>query len=327
MAESGDGLGRWLAGRRGDWRRLEQLLDNQAGRPGDDAEDVLALLDHTRALGKDVSLARVAIPDSPVRGYLEALYNRAYQATHERPRNWRADLVRLYRDEVPATVAAMKGTIAAAIALFLLSALAGWWLVDAYPELAALVASPEMINHVQQGQLWTDDLLNILPSSLLSLSITTNNITVALTAFVLGTLYGLGTLYIVLLNGLMLGGIFAFTARYDLAERLFTFVVAHGVVELSVICIAAAAGVGLGEALIRPGDQSRVAAFQQAVARAGRLLAVVVPALVGAGLIEGYISPDPSFPLWFRVAVGLSYGVLLWLVLSGRIWRLFGRTT
>jgi uncharacterized membrane protein SpoIIM required for sporulation len=105
-----------------------------------------------------------------------------------------------------------------------------------------------------------------------------------------------------------------------MAGRLFNFVVAHGVVELSVICLAGAAGIQLGNALVHPGLKTRTAAFRDAVKQAGTLLPVVVVFLVGAGIIEGYISPDDRFPLGARVTVGVAYGVLLWSVLSGRIW-------
>ena len=88
-----------------------------------------------------------------------------------------------------------------------------------------------MIDKVQGGVLWTDNLLNIMPSALLSVSIFTNNIVVTLTAVSLGVLYGLGTIYIMGLNGLMLGGIFAFTAQYGMAGRLFEFVTSHGFVD------------------------------------------------------------------------------------------------
>jgi uncharacterized membrane protein SpoIIM required for sporulation len=159
-----------------------------------------------------------------------------------------------------------------------------------------------------------------MPSSVLSIQIMANNIMVSLFAFALGALYGLGTLYIISLNGFMLGGVFAFTAKYDMAGRLFNFVVAHGVVELSVICLAGAAGIQLGNALVHPGLKTRTAAFRDAVKQAGTLLPVVVVFLVGAGIIEGYISPDDRFPLGARVTVGVAYGVLLWSVLSGRIW-------
>jgi len=85
-----------------------------------------------------------------------------------------------------------------------------------------------------------------------------------------------------------------------------------------VVCLAGAAGILLGEALIRPGQRPRAEAFRHAVGQAGKLLAVAIPFLVGAGLIEGYISPDPAYPLPFKLALGLAYGALFWWVLAGR---------
>jgi len=73
-------------------------------------------------------------------------------------------------------------------------------------------------------------------------------------------------------------------------------------------------------ALVHSGLKTRMAAFRDAVKHAGTLLPVVVVFLVGAGVIEGYISPDDRYPLIVRVVVGLGYGILLWAVLSGRIW-------
>ena len=96
--------------------------------------------------------------------------------------------------------------------------------------------------------------------------------------------------------------------------------IAHGVVELSVICIAATAGISLGEALARPGSRSRARAFQTAVIEAGQVLVVCVLFLIGAGIIEGYVSPDDSYPLAARVVIGCAYGFLLLVVMSG-VWR------
>ena len=129
--------------------------------------------------------------------------------------------------------------------------------VATYPELASLFASEDMINDASRGELWTDNLLNVVPSSMLVISILSNNVAVSLFAMCLGVFYGLGTIYIISMNGLMLGGIFAMTAQYNLATRLFEFVVAHGIVELSVICVAGAIGVSLGTSIARPGNQTR----------------------------------------------------------------------
>jgi uncharacterized membrane protein SpoIIM required for sporulation len=119
----------------------------------------------------------------------------------------------------------------------------------------------------------------------------------------------------------MLGGVFAFTAQHGLALRLFEFVCAHGFVELSVIFIAGAVGASLGEALARPGHLTRAAAFHAATARGARLMFVCVVFLVGAGVIEGYISPNPGVPLPVRLAVGLGYLALFMLVLTGAVGR------
>lgn len=311
----------WLRRRVSDWKRLGELLNQQRDRAGESYADVIELIDRFRSLGRDLSLARALMPESNLCRELESLFLRAHESVFRRPSKLNAQLVELFRDEVPRVFHDMRSTIWITVTLFIGTGLLGWLLVSFNPELASLFASEEMIEKVQRGELWTDGILNIVPSSVLSVRIMANNIIVSLFAFALGALYGLGTIYIIALNGFMIGGIFAFTAKYDMAGRLFNFVIAHGVVELSVICLAGAAGIQLGNALVHPGLKTRMVAFRDAVKHAGALLPVVVVFLVGAGIIEGYISPDDSYPLVARAIVGVGYGVLLWAVLSGRIWR------
>ncbi len=180
----------------------------------------------------------------------------------------------------------------------MLAVLAGYALVQTYPELIALFASPDLIATVERGQLWTEGLLNIVPSSVLSVQILTNNIVVSLFAYCAGFLFGLGTLYILGLNGLMLGAVFAFVSQHGLGQQLLSFIVAHGCVELSVMCLSGAAGAAVGEALIRPGEAARIESFRIAALHSGKLLVACALLLVGAGAIEGYVSPDPRFAPW-----------------------------
>ncbi len=312
---------KWLEGRVPEWQRLSALVSMQRDRQGEEIEETLELVQRFRGLARDLSLARALAPEGRLTRELEALFLRAHEAVYRRPANLSQQLRELFQDQVPAVMRELRAAMTATVALFVVSVLAGWWLITTYPELAALFASETMIEMVQRGELWTDDLLNVIPSSVLSVSIMANNIAVSLTAFALGSLYGLGTIYIIGLNGLMLGGIFALTAQHDLAGRLFSFVIAHGVVELSIVCLAGAAGIHLGEALARPGMRTRSEAFRCAVTQAAKLLPVCVLFLVGCGFIEGYVSPDERYSLVERGVVGLSYAVLFWLVLSGRLWR------
>jgi uncharacterized membrane protein SpoIIM required for sporulation len=107
-----------------------------------------------------------------------------------------------------------------------------------------------------------------------------------------------------------------------LAGDLLKFVTAHGVVELSVICLAGAAGTMLGEALIRPTHPTRRESFQHAATKVSRLLLLCALLLIGCGFIEGYLSPDPDFPMISRVVVGFGYGIVMIGALTG---HLFGR--
>jgi uncharacterized membrane protein SpoIIM required for sporulation len=318
VSQAGDqALRSWLERRVGKWQRLATLANRlTANRAGEVAEAV-EMAEGYRSVARDLALARRVMPQSRTRVALESLYADLHAGLHRPPHHWVGDLVRLLRDEVPAVMRALRGHLVWVVLLFVLSAAAGAWLVHTYPELVALVASEEMIENVEEGELWTDQLLNVVPSSVLSIEILANNIMVTLFAFAVGVFFGLGTFYIIGLNGLMLGAIFVFTAQHDLALRLFKFIVAHGLVELSVICIAGAAGVGLGEALVRPGTHSRREAFQLASTRIGKLLVPCALLLIGCGIIEGYVSPDPDFPLWSRVIIGVSYWFLMVALLRG----------
>jgi uncharacterized membrane protein SpoIIM required for sporulation len=223
----------------------------------------------------------------------------------------------LLRDDIPAITRRLIPHICWATAIFLLTISAGYAAVRQDPELIGLFASPELIASVERGQLWTQGLLNIVPSCILSLQVLTNNIVVSLSAYCAGFLFGLGTLYILGLNGLMLGAVFAFTSLHGLGHALVRFIVAHGCVELSVMCLSGAAGAAVGEALVRPSHSSRMESFRLAARESGKLVAACVLLLVGCGIIEGYISPDPRFPFWVRLGIGVGYWVFMLALLGG----------
>jgi uncharacterized membrane protein SpoIIM required for sporulation len=299
------------------WKNAAARMRRLAGGKTNDAADALSMADDYRMLAHDVAKIRRLLPDSRAREYLETAYAQAHASLHRPAWHPGHAILSLFRDEIPAVVSWLRPHIIWATALFILTVIAGYWMVHTYPDLIALFASPELIATVERGQLWTEGLLNVVPSSVLSLQILTNNIVVSLFAYCAGFLFGLGTLYILGLNGLMLGAVFAFTSLHGLGDDLFTFVVAHGCVEISVMCLSGAAGAAVGEALIRPGDGTRAESFQRAALRSGKLILACVLLLVGSGVIEGYVSPNPVFPLWTRIVIGVIYWVLMIVVLNG----------
>ena len=304
-------------------RQAEARARRLARGRSDDAADATLLADDYRLLAHDLARVRMLMPDSRTREYLEAAYARAHATLHHGAWRIGSALLTLFRDEIPAAVRWLRPYILWSTVIFVLAVIGGYALVRRYPELIALFASPDLIATVERGQLWTEGVLNIVPSSVLSVQLLANNIVVSLFAYCAGFLFGLGTLYILGLNGLMLGAVFAFVSRHGLGEQLFGFIVAHGCVELSVMCLSGAAGAAVGEALIRPAQGERVESFRIAALRSGKLLLACALLLVGAGILEGYVSPDPRFALWARIAIGVSYWLFMVALLSGWLfgWR------
>jgi len=313
---------KWLEDRLPVWRDVAAKLDAvERGRYAE-PEKVVKVIAAYPEIARDLAVARSEAPRGPLTRSLEQIYLELHRSIFRSPGRWRHDVAALFVSEAAEIAGSLRWHIVWVTALFFASASAGAWLINQYPELVGLFASEAMIEQVQSGRLWTEGLLNVAPSSLLAVQIFTNNIFVSLFAVVVGIFYGLGTAYIIGMNGLMLGAVFSYTAQHGLAEQLFEFIAAHGFVELSVIMVAGACGVSLGEALARPGRETRVQAFQRASMRAAKLMVVCCTFLVGAGLIEGYISPNPSYSLPFRLCIGLGYLALLVVVLSGALSRL-----
>jgi len=305
-------------------RRMRERA--QALHPrGSDVDDALAVVDDYRNLARELGTARAraTTPASPELEHLEAAYAELHGNVQRPPRRFWLILWSVFRDQVPAAMYAIRWHLLAVTLLFVISAVAGFTLIYNYPDLIAMSASPQLIATVERGELWTDSMLNVIPSAVHSVNILTNNIVVSVFAFCSGIIFGLGTFYIVGLNGFSLGAIFALTAQHGLAGRLFDFVVAHGCVELSCICISGAAGSYLGEALIRPGAHTRGEAFRLATREGIRILVAVTLLLLICGFIEGYVSPDQEIPRWARVTIGVGYWIFMILMLRGYV---FGRS-
>lgn len=310
------GLRRYLLARRSDWEKLGRIEAD--ARPRElTLEQGEELMTGYRQLSRDVASVRRDQPGTRLALQLESLYRRLHRRLYAPFEPARARAGALLRHEVPASAQRLLPALRVVALIFLGAAGAGALLVWAFPELVTLFANEEMVRGVQDGELWTEKVFSVTPGSVLAAGIATNNIVVTLTAWVLGVLYGLGTLYIIGLNGLLLGSLFAYTAQFGLADELGFFVLAHGPAELSIIAIGGAAGLRLGEALARPGQRSRAEAFREVVHDTGRVFLVCVPFLVACGVVESLVSPDPRFGWWSRGLMGASLALLLWRTLFG----------
>jgi len=176
----------------------------------------------------------------------------------------------------------------------------------------------ELIPMIERQELWTNIAIQERPYA--SAFIMRNNIQVAILAFGGGILAGILTLGLMIFNGLLLGGVTGLTIRHNVGFELWTFVIGHGVIELSVIFIAGGSGLMLGWALLQPGLLRRRDALTVAARKSVRLIVGCIPLLVIAGVIEGFISPAESIPWAVKWGTGLISGVILYsyLLLTGR---------
>lgn len=272
----------------------------------------LALL--YRQTAADLSTAREHRVDAQLAGYLNQLLGRAHNLIYSGSARSRRGILDFYRRTFPQVFRATWHYTAAATGLFLIGGLAGMALALADPGFQRFLLGGEMMDTIERREMWTHGILAVKP--LASSAITTNNLSVAFAAFAMGMTAGIGTAWIMLLNGVLIGVIGVACLRSGLSLSLWSFVAPHGALELPAIFIAGAAGLLLGRGLLDPGTLPRREAIIEAGGRAVRLLLGVIPLLLIAGAVEGFVSPVPISPAT-KFVIGGSIFVLLILYLTG----------
>jgi uncharacterized membrane protein SpoIIM required for sporulation len=142
----------------------------------------------------------------------------------------------------------------------------------------------------------------------------TNNLSDSFVTFAGGIVFGLGTLFSLFQNGMMLGVIGVACHQYGMSILLWSFVAAHGSLELPSILIAGGAGLRLGHAMLFPGALRWKDSVAQGGLEATRLVSGIIPLLVIAGCLEGFFSPSHA-PIWLKFTIGGMLFTLLnlWL--------------
>ncbi|HDS0951257.1 TPA: stage II sporulation protein M [Stenotrophomonas maltophilia] len=275
-----------------------------------------------RRLCQQLALARE-------RGYSPQLVQRLQQLMQQGhsvlyrtpPVRWRRALEFLVAD-FPMLVRSQARSMWAALAVFALPALGCFAMVQLFPDTVHLLMSSDQIAEMERmynpaaERLGRDSGTDWMMFGYYIM----NNISIALRTFASGLLAGVGTLFVLLFNGITMGAVAGHLQNVGSGDPFWRFVVGHAAFELTAIVIAGGAGLQLGMKLLAPGRRRRLDALVEGGRIGARLCLGVAFMLLVAAFVEAFWSSIAQIPAWgkYSVAGVLWAGVLLWLWRGGR---------
>ncbi len=300
-----------------DWQRLQALVDKRRGRGRLSAAEAWEMGYLYRAVTSDLALARRDYQGQRVTRFLNQLLTQAHSLIYQQDTaNLRA-LLRYFTQVIPRTFRRAGWFTLAAVLLFAVPAIVGYGLTFTNPDVARPLGLEAERASLANARTWTDIPLQERPYA--SAFIMGTNIRVSILAFAGGVSFGLFTVYLLATNGLVIGAVLGLTAHYDMSHVLLDFIIAHSVVELSVIFFAGGAGLVIGWALLNPGPYRRRDSLVVAARRVVPLVVLAIPLLVFSGLLEGFLSPSAAdFAVKVLAAVGSGLALYIYLLLAGR---------
>jgi len=309
---------RWLEKRKPYWSRLESLVDrsNKGGISALDHRELQELGLLYRQTASDLATVREDVTSHQLSFYLYQLLGRAHNLIYMGHRQKISGLVRFYAQTFPQVFRETFRQTFLAFLIFIVTGVATWALTIHDPTFAHRMLGPHMMDTIEKKEMWTQSIVTIKP--LAASSIMTNNLSVSFTTFALGITAGIGTIWMMAVNGMLIGVIGAATWQAGMALQLWSFVAPHGVLELPAIFIAGGAGLEIARGMLFPGLLPRRESLALAGGRAARLVLGIVPILVIAGIIEGFLSPSGiAKSLKFLLAAVLFAALITYLTRRG----------
>jgi uncharacterized membrane protein SpoIIM required for sporulation len=288
----------FVAAHQAEWDRLDRLVRRRRRLSGDEVDELVSTyqratthLSQLRSAGQDPALtARLSTQLARARSAISGAHAPAWRSVG-------AFAVVSF----PAMVYRVRWWwLGTAVASLLLALVSGWWIArspDVQASLLSKSAAADLVNHQFRNY------YSQYAATSFAFKVWTNNVWVAAEALIFGVLLGLPTLYVLLNNALNLGIDGGLMIGHGKTAEFFGLILPHGMLELSAVFLAAAAGLRLGWAIIDPGPRPRA----RALAEEGRAtitiaLGMIVVLLI-SGVIEAFVTPSP-LPTWARILIG-----------------------
>ncbi len=273
------------------WKSVEAALNKESKDPDQLKEAFIQITD-------DLSYARTFYPNRSVRVYLNNLAQQIFYSIYKSKRTGQNRFIKFWTDELPHLVFQSKKAFQLSLGIFVLAFLIGAFssamdiefprviLGDYYVDMTIenIESGDPMAVYKQKGEFD------------MSLGITLNNLLVAFRTFVLGVFFAIGSIAIMLYNGIMVGAFQYFFYEKGVFWESFLTIWTHGTLEISAIIIAGAAGMTMGSGLVFPGTYTRLQAFLMSARRGMKIMIGITPIIILAGIIEGYLTRYTETP-------------------------------
>jgi len=277
------------------WREFEGVLDATQRDP-DQLNDLFI------QVTDDLSYSRSFYPNRSVRVYLNGLGQRIFGIIYKVRRSRGQQLADFWLDELPQLIHESKQAFRLSFFVFFVSLLIGGLSCAMDEDFATVILGERYVEMTLENIRSGDPMAVYKAKGAFSMSfaITLNNLYVTLLIFVMGVFFSLGSVAILVANGIMIGAFQYFFIKEGLFLESFLTIWTHGAIEVSCIVIAGAAGMTLGQGLIFPGSYSRMQAFQRSARRGIKILLSIAPLIILAGFIEGFLTRLTETPPLIR---------------------------
>lgn len=277
------------------WKDFERVLDGQYKDPEKLKNLFIQVTD-------DLSYSRTFYSNRSVRVYLNNLAQRVFFSIYKSKKSPFRRLIHFWVDDLPQLVYESRQAFRLSLVVFVVSMLVGVFSSIMDPEFASIILGDSYVNMTLENIDSGDPMAVYKERGAfnMSLGITLNNLMVAFFTFILGALFGVGTLIILISNAIMVGTFQYFFIERGLFAESFLTIWIHGTLEISAIVIAGAAGLTMGQGLVFPGTYTRLQAFQRSARRGLKIMIGIAPIIILAGFIEGYLTRFTETPDFVR---------------------------
>lgn len=307
---------------RPEWARIEAFaarLDGK-GSPLSGAE-LFTLVSLYRKITGDLARARMLKMHPEVIDYLNQLVGRVHFLVYAPPPYPFRKVLDFFTTGFPRAVRRQWRFVLGSLLLLVVPAVAAYAAVVVEPSLGPAFAPPGYAETIEKafGQSFGKEGRQSGMAALSTSFYIVNNVQVSFLAFATGALLGLGSAWVLVFNGIILGGVGALIRQHGLSYNFWSFVSSHGGIEMGAIVLAGAAGMRVGFALLNPGLRTRKAALAEAGREAGLLMFGVIVMLGIAAMLEAWVSPS-TLPNSLKLMLGTLnlLGLLAYLTFAGR---------